>query len=485
MPSSAATSSTSFDGPDVVRLRDARLLAPVEPSKILGVGLNYRAHAAEMGKQHPRRAAALPQAALGALLAPGDADRAPGGYERVDYEGELAVVIGRRARRVRPRDALDYVLGFTILNDVTVRDLQKKDVQYTRAKGFDTFAPCGPCVETWDLDPSRTSASCTARERRGAAGLDHRGPDLLRRRAGRVRQPRDDARARRPHHHRHAAGRRPALARRRRRDRDRGNRHPPESRRRQPKETPVKIELAERIRELPALPLRPHRRAQERGAAQGQGPHRPRHRRSRPADAAAHRRRRCRRPPPIRRQHRYPSYVGHGRASARRPRRFIADALRRDGRRRQRGARAHRLQGRRSRTSRSPSSTPATSCWCPTRATRSTRRCTRFVGGEVLLHAAAPRQRLPARPRRHPGGASRAARRSCGSTTPTTRPPRWPPPASTNASSRSRTKYDIIVASRPRLLEMYYEAPPPLVPGDARRARVSGSSSTRCPRPTT
>jgi 2-keto-4-pentenoate hydratase/2-oxohepta-3-ene-1,7-dioic acid hydratase in catechol pathway len=124
----------------------------VRPSKIVCIGTNYRAHAVEMGK-------ALPDEPLlfmkppSALIGPGDAIVRPGGYERVDFEGELAVVIGTRARRV-PRDrALEHVAGYTCLNDVTVRDLQKKDVQFTRAKGFDSFCPVGPRVAA-GLDPS-------------------------------------------------------------------------------------------------------------------------------------------------------------------------------------------------------------------------------------------------------------------------------------------------------------------------------------------
>jgi 2-keto-4-pentenoate hydratase/2-oxohepta-3-ene-1,7-dioic acid hydratase in catechol pathway len=136
-----------------VPLAGARLLPPSVPSKILAVGQNYRAHVAEMGKGVPDEPLLFLKAPS-ALLAPGEPIVRPGGYERVDYEGELCLVIGRRARHVRAAEALDYVLGYTILNDVTVRDLQKKDVQYTRAKGFDTFAPCGPFIET-DLDPSR------------------------------------------------------------------------------------------------------------------------------------------------------------------------------------------------------------------------------------------------------------------------------------------------------------------------------------------
>jgi 2-keto-4-pentenoate hydratase/2-oxohepta-3-ene-1,7-dioic acid hydratase in catechol pathway len=132
-------------------LAGARLLVPCVPSKIVGVGLNYRAHAREMGKPLPDEPLLFlkPPSALVPTEAP---IVRPAGYARVDYEGELCAVIGRRARRVPAADALAYVFGYTILDDVTVRDLQKKDVQYTRAKGFDGFCPVGPVVAT-GLDP--------------------------------------------------------------------------------------------------------------------------------------------------------------------------------------------------------------------------------------------------------------------------------------------------------------------------------------------
>jgi 2-keto-4-pentenoate hydratase/2-oxohepta-3-ene-1,7-dioic acid hydratase in catechol pathway len=123
------------------------------PSKIVCVGTNYRAHAAEMGKPLPDEPLLFLKPPS-AIIGPGQAIVRPRGYERVDYEGELAVVIGRRARRVPPERALEHVAGLTCLNDVTVRDLQKKDVQFTRAKGFDTFCPVGPRVAS-GLDPSR------------------------------------------------------------------------------------------------------------------------------------------------------------------------------------------------------------------------------------------------------------------------------------------------------------------------------------------
>ena len=115
------------------------------PSKIIGIGVNYRAHALEMGKglpDDPLMFLKPPSAVIG----DGDAIERPAGYERVDYEGELGVVIARRARRIAKARALEVVAGLTCVNDVTVRDLQKKDGQWARAKGFDTFCPIGPRV---------------------------------------------------------------------------------------------------------------------------------------------------------------------------------------------------------------------------------------------------------------------------------------------------------------------------------------------------
>jgi len=129
---------------------EVELLVPVVPQKIIGVGSNYRNHAREMGKPIP----AEPLLFLkppSALVSPGRAIVRPAGFERCDYEGELAVVIGRRCHRQSVTSVPNYVLGYTLCNDVTVRDLQKKDGQFTRAKGFDTFCPLGPVVST-DLD---------------------------------------------------------------------------------------------------------------------------------------------------------------------------------------------------------------------------------------------------------------------------------------------------------------------------------------------
>lgn len=122
-----------------------RVLPPVTPSKIVAVGLNYRDHAREMGKPLPDEPLIFlkpPSAVIG----PGEPIVIPPGAGRVDHEAELGIVIGRTARRVRAAEAADYVLGLTCVNDVTDRGLQQRDVQYTRAKGFDTFAPIGPAI---------------------------------------------------------------------------------------------------------------------------------------------------------------------------------------------------------------------------------------------------------------------------------------------------------------------------------------------------
>jgi 2-keto-4-pentenoate hydratase/2-oxohepta-3-ene-1,7-dioic acid hydratase in catechol pathway len=129
------------------------LLPPVTPSKIVAIGSNYRNHAKEMGKPVPDEPI-LFMKPPSALLAPGRPIVRPPGYERVDYEGELAVVIGRRLHRTPPESVAAGIFGYTALNDVTVRDLQKKDGQFTRAKGFDSFCPVGPAIAT-DIDPLR------------------------------------------------------------------------------------------------------------------------------------------------------------------------------------------------------------------------------------------------------------------------------------------------------------------------------------------
>jgi 2-keto-4-pentenoate hydratase/2-oxohepta-3-ene-1,7-dioic acid hydratase in catechol pathway len=130
----------------------ATILVPVLPSKIVCVGRNYADHAKELGNEAPAEPILFLKPPS-ALLAPGGTIVRPAASQRVDFEGELALVIGRLASHVRAEEWRDYVRGFACANDVTARDLQKKDVQFTRGKGFDTFCPIGPCVED-DLDVS-------------------------------------------------------------------------------------------------------------------------------------------------------------------------------------------------------------------------------------------------------------------------------------------------------------------------------------------
>lgn len=134
------------------RLEDVRLLAPVLPrSKVVGIGRNYAAHAAEMGGEVPAEPLMFLKPNT-SVIGPGDPIFYPPQTQNLHYEGELAVVIGRICRDVPPEQATDVIHGYTIGNDVTARDLQKKDGQFTRAKGFDSFCPLGTWIET-DLDP--------------------------------------------------------------------------------------------------------------------------------------------------------------------------------------------------------------------------------------------------------------------------------------------------------------------------------------------
>jgi 2-keto-4-pentenoate hydratase/2-oxohepta-3-ene-1,7-dioic acid hydratase in catechol pathway len=128
------------------------LLLPVEPSKIVAVGRNYAEHAKELGNEAPSEPIIFLKPPS-ALLPPNGTIIRPPQSQRVDFEGELAIVIGREAKNVTRAQWRDYVLGFTCADDVTARDLQKKDVQFTRGKSFDTFCPLGPCIET-EIDPS-------------------------------------------------------------------------------------------------------------------------------------------------------------------------------------------------------------------------------------------------------------------------------------------------------------------------------------------
>jgi len=138
--------------PRELPLEDVRLLAPSEPTKIVAVGLNYRDHAEELKLQLPCEPLLFMKPSS-SVIGPGDTIVLPPQSARVDYEAELAIVIGRTAHRVNYGQATDYILGYACLNDVTARDLQTKDGQWTRSKGFDTFCPIGPWIET-ELDTS-------------------------------------------------------------------------------------------------------------------------------------------------------------------------------------------------------------------------------------------------------------------------------------------------------------------------------------------
>jgi 2-keto-4-pentenoate hydratase/2-oxohepta-3-ene-1,7-dioic acid hydratase in catechol pathway len=131
-----------------VPVAGVRLLAPVIPrSKVVAVGRNYREHAAELGNEVPKEPLIFLKPNT-SVIGPGDAIVLPKQSNQVEFEGELAVIIGRIAKNVSRADAADVIFGYTIANDVTARDLQRSDGQWTRAKGFDTFCPLGPIVET-------------------------------------------------------------------------------------------------------------------------------------------------------------------------------------------------------------------------------------------------------------------------------------------------------------------------------------------------
>lgn len=159
-----------------LHLADVALLAPVQPSKILAVGRNYVAHVAEMGLSLPSEPSVFMKPPT-SLLDPGGTVILPDPAlaREVQHEAELALVIGRQARHVPPTLAFEYILGYTCANDVSARDLQRRDSNPIRAKGFDTFCPLGPWVET-DLDPSDLAITCTVN---GQKRQDGRTSDLI------------------------------------------------------------------------------------------------------------------------------------------------------------------------------------------------------------------------------------------------------------------------------------------------------------------
>ena len=139
-------------------LADVRLLAPSEPTKILCVGRNYVEHAKELGNEVPK----IPLIFMkppSSVISNGETIILPPQSAQVEHEGELVVVIGKRGRHITPENARKHILGYTIGNDVTARDLQKSDGQWTRAKGFDTFCPFGPWIDT-EFDPADSVVTC-------------------------------------------------------------------------------------------------------------------------------------------------------------------------------------------------------------------------------------------------------------------------------------------------------------------------------------
>jgi 2-keto-4-pentenoate hydratase/2-oxohepta-3-ene-1,7-dioic acid hydratase in catechol pathway len=141
-----------------IPLAQVRLLAPVIPSKVVAIGKNYLEHAEEMGGSVPEEPIIFLKPST-SVIGPDDPIPYPRISERIDHEGELAIVIGRLARRVKAEEAGKFILGYTCGNDVTARDLQLEDGQWTRAKGFDGFCPLGPWVET-QLDPTDVEVLC-------------------------------------------------------------------------------------------------------------------------------------------------------------------------------------------------------------------------------------------------------------------------------------------------------------------------------------
>jgi len=172
----ALTTTGTVHDLDVVRL-----LAPMIPSKVVGIGKNYADHAAEMGGSPPERPLMFLKPTT-AIVGPDDPIVLPPESAEVHFEAELAVVIGRLCRRVPAEEAGSVILGYTCANDVTARDLQRSDGQWTRAKGFDTFCPLGPWIDT-DLDPADVTVECevngVSRQRASTATLIHGVPALI------------------------------------------------------------------------------------------------------------------------------------------------------------------------------------------------------------------------------------------------------------------------------------------------------------------
>jgi 2-keto-4-pentenoate hydratase/2-oxohepta-3-ene-1,7-dioic acid hydratase in catechol pathway len=162
-------------------LHDVRLLPPVLPNKVIGIGKNYADHAREMGEAPPSTPVMFLKPST-TVVGPGEAVMLPRQSSQVEFEGEIAVVIGRLAREVPAARVGDVVLGYTCANDITARDLQRSDGQWTRAKGFDSFCPLGPWIET-DVDESalavRTTVNGDVRQSAPASAMVHSVSDLV------------------------------------------------------------------------------------------------------------------------------------------------------------------------------------------------------------------------------------------------------------------------------------------------------------------
>lgn len=162
-------------------LADVRLLAPILPSKVIAIGRNYAKHAAEFGNEVPKDPMMFIKPST-TVIGPNAAIRRPSGVGRVDFEGELAIVIGQPVKNVSAARAASAILGYTVANDVSARELQKSDGQWGRAKGFDTFCPLGPWIET-SLDPAdlalRSEVDGELKQDGRTSDLVHKIPELV------------------------------------------------------------------------------------------------------------------------------------------------------------------------------------------------------------------------------------------------------------------------------------------------------------------
>lgn len=152
-----SSSTIKFETKKIYTIESVKILPPVYPSKIVCVGLNYRDHARELKMDMPDEPVLFIKPAS-SVIGPSDPIIYPSSSKEVDYEVEMAIVISRETKDIKRSHAEEYIGGYSILNDVTARDLQRKDIQWTRAKSFDSFCPIGPCIET-HLDPANQEIS--------------------------------------------------------------------------------------------------------------------------------------------------------------------------------------------------------------------------------------------------------------------------------------------------------------------------------------